>query len=347
MGQAFAARYRQSAPIVTYGVTPRAEQRAPKANESEERSLAWNISGAVPAAAALALGALAFVTTSDLPQDERSDKSFGSDDISPETSGPAVRVAIPTIPLQSPVALDDRSEPRQYSAGPSPIASPSVKASGSWQPATPHKRQYEMAASPAHGSSTEAEALAPRTRSIEELAPLQIGAASAPVQSAKSIPAKKWLATAIRQAPEPAGARPDSLSVEIAMAPPASTPPTPPAGRDYIRRDYSNTLAGTGAARDTRLGADEAAQLAAATAPPSISGQPSPKSVQLVDGELASVKLGEVLKLVETQMDPDEYAALANSASANSYVGPEMMQDAGIQASFDAQTFTLALAVVS
>ena len=347
MGQAFAARYRQSAPIVTYGVTPRAEQLAPNPDESDDHSLIWSISGAVPSAAALALGALAFATTSDLPKDATQDEARNDLGPAAEDRGPAVRVAIPTIPMQLPVDLGTEEGSHRFSAEPNPIAASKVKAGGNWQPATSEPRRYVLAAKPAPKEPTGTPALAPQARTITELSPFQVEAAPSPAATPKAIPEKQSLASIVRQTSEAAATRPHSLSVEMAMAPAPRAAVPSPSSREYIRRDYSNTLAGSAANRDTRLGPEETARLAAATSNPSISGQPSPESVQLVDGKLASVKLGEVLKLVETQMDPAEYAALANSTSANSYVGPEMMKDAGIEASFDVETFTLALSALA
>lgn len=315
-------------PVVSYRVAPREEQRAGAAGN---RGLIWNISGSVPSAAAIAVGLLAFSSSSDLPASDRS--ADLSAPASTDRLTNAWLTSVPRLAATDPEPDTERDAGAGTQGTEPAVAVPLARPESRMQFAAVAEslpRQFRPAPGPV--LELAAEAIVP---------PPSIAPGPDPVihnvsATGTEIVRRDYSKTLgiVASVPPDDGAR-KNAAIDL------------PTGRVAAIRDRlgslrsrtgSGDVAATGEALQQSTGAAFASNGQAM-----VHGPVSDGEVTLSDGELAAVKLGALLNLVEGKMERTQYEALAQSSNAQAFVTPTQIEDMGMQASFDAETKEIAL----
>ena len=316
-------------PVVSYRVAARAEQRAvPESN----RGLVWNISGSVPSAAALAVGMLAFSSSSELPA---SDPTAGSvapiETVHPANawlaSTPRIAAIDPKLPA---IAQMKTSEP------PAALTMPLTKMAGRIEfAAASSPVTQQLTAEPRQFREFSTEVIAPPTSSTPDPVPIMQHASAAEHEIVRR-DYSRTLRIASRDAPA------------AGMASLASSDPAP--NRVAAIRDRLASLKHRAVTDNTASATDKAllTEMPVQSSDPStsLSGQVASGDVAFEDGKLVAVKLGALLSLAEAKMESAQFDALSQSANANTFVGHVVIQSAGMQTSYDRSSGEITLTLV-
>lgn len=247
---------RRSPPIVTYGGTPRGSPGEVPSGNEHSRNLALNIAGIVTPVAAITLGIIAFTAGSDFRSAQPGEGNAGDRDIVPRPDRVPVREngekSVVVSPGQVPLATKGQRD-NLITPIPAPVASHGhldAATAKSWTPATVSTAPTQIVARAAERttpaiSAIETEVIAAPTpempASLEHVnafgnaAALKAGLGTNDTASL----ATHYVSGGVR--------------IEFTMAALPEGAERSQAGKEYVRRDYSRTIASPTIPRDISI----------------------------------------------------------------------------------------------
>lgn len=247
---------RRPPPIVTYGGTPRGSPREDPGSNEHSRNLALNIAGIVTPVAAITLGIIAFTAGSDFRSAQPGEGNASDRDMAPRPDRVPVREngeqSGVVTPDQVPLATESQRE-NLITPIPAPVASfghLDAATAKSWTPATVSTAPMRIVARPVERatpaiSAIETEVIAAPTPEM----PASLEHANAFGNAAAL---KAGLGTN-ETASLAAHSESQELRIEFTMAALPEGAGRSQAGKEYVRRDYSRTIASPAIPRDVSI----------------------------------------------------------------------------------------------